>query len=213
MKRHAAIVTLLLAACGEEASPPLTFTPVHDAVTYEADVLISERDPVAARARVLEATLEHQPTPTFLGAGPWETIAVHPEGRSARDAVAAGRTFIRQGGGLRLDARLGAGDRGAFMGGVAFTGAEQALFEVRVADPNTLGARFVLRVHAVESGGHRDATPLYLQRPVPRGTYRAWLDIPAGGGRYLLEVRTVDRDGGIRGRAWSSPVAVERPWL
>lgn len=213
MRQRAAIVTVLLVGCGGDATPILAFTPVPGAVEHEADVLVSQHDPVAARAQVLEAAAEHDPTPTFLGAGPWETVAVHPEGRSARDAVAAGRTFLRQGGALRLDVRLGAGDRGAFMGGVAATGAERALLEVRVEDPDTLGARFVLRVHAVEGGRHRDATPRYLQRPVPRGTYRVWLDVPPAGGRYLVEVRTVDREGGVRGRAWSSPVAVERPWL
>ncbi len=213
MRAPAAIAALLAFGCGEETRAPLVFTVVRTELTHEADVRIDLADPLAARARVLEAAGTRSINPTWLGAGPWQTVAVHRADIPPEQALAAGRTFIRQGGALHLDARLGAGDRGTFMGGVAATGAERALLELRVEDPETLNARFVVRVHAVEGGRHRDATPHYLRRAVPRGTYRVWLDVPPSGGRYLVEVRTVDRSGEVCGRAWSSPLAVERPWL
>ncbi len=170
--------------------------------------------PSELRAHVLEQTRTQTITPTWFGEDPWQAFAVVVGDQDVGEVVARGRTYVRNGGGLELDVRMGAGDRGAFMGGVLATGVERAMVQVRVMDPDTLGARFSIRVHALEGDVRpRDATPGYLRRAVPRGTYRAWVDVPPRGGRYLVEVTTLDRGGEQVAQAWASPIAVERPWL
>ena len=141
-------------------------------------------------------------------------IAVLGEGDTIDRVVERGRTYVRHGGALRLDVRAGAGDRGAFMGGVVETGAERAMIQVKLEDRETLGARFRIRVHrVVPQARPEDVTPAYLASPLPRGTYRAWVDVPPEGARFVVEVETTTQDQQVVARAWASPIGFERPWL
>ncbi|MEM9075124.1 MAG: hypothetical protein AAGE52_41890 [Myxococcota bacterium] len=209
-----ALLAFCLAACGEEPRAPIDFALVDPSSVsaLEANVSIDADAPTAAREAIIRHTLERDLNPTWIGIAPWETVAVGPATRPVDVRIDRGQTYLRQGT-IRLQSRLGAGDRGAFMGGVAETGALRAMLEVQFEDREVLGARFLVRLHAVEGRPRpRDITPEYLQRAVPRGTYRAWIDIPEEGGRYLAEVKTLDREGNVVGRAWASPIEVRRPW-
>jgi hypothetical protein len=111
--------------------------------------------------------------------------------------------------------RLGAGDRGAFSGGVVQTGAERAMVQLRIDDPEQVSAQFRISIVGDDGEGGtypRDVTPRYLTRPVRKGTYRAWVDVPPRGGRYLVGVTVLDERNEPVAHAWSSPIAVERPW-
>lgn len=214
-----AVLLLALAAglaCGDDdaPAPELQFVAAEAAPDDPAAFALRDAAASEVRAEVFEATRTSAIVPTFVGEGRWQALAAVTDASQVADAVARGRTFVRRGGGLQLDVRMGAGDRGAFMGGVLATGAERAMIQVQMMDPDTLGARFVVRIHAFEGDPRpRDATPRYLARAVPRGTYRAWVDVPPRGARYVVEVRTVDRDDDEVAWAWASPMAVERPWL
>ena len=209
-----ALAALLLLACGDAERNELSFVRVDEPRSSDEQVVIDAESRAEARVQVLEGAARPGVVPTFVGAGTWETWTVGPDARSVEERVAAGRTYVRQGGALRLDVRLGAGDRGAFMGGLCASGAERAMLEVELEDRETLGARFAIRLHAlVGEPRARDVTPHYLMRPVARGEYRAWVDVPPLGARWVVEVRTLDREGAMIGWAFSSPIEVRRPWL
>jgi hypothetical protein len=180
----------------------------------EVAVRIGASSPVELRAEVVDATARREIVPTFLARGEWQAIAVLGEGDTIDRVVERGRTYVRHGGALRLDVRAGAGDRGAFMGGVVETGAERAMIQVKLEDRETLGARFRIRVHrVVPQARPEDVTPAYLASPLPRGTYRAWVDVPPEGARFVVEVETTTQDQQVVARAWASPIGFERPWL
>lgn len=209
------VLGLALLAC-EHSRPPtsLVFSVVDAPAQDEATVFVGASALAEVRTAVMDATRSRALVPTFLGRDGWETVAVGPAESPLDDAIARGRTYARWGGQLRLDVRAGAGDRGAFMGGVVETGAERAMVQVKLEDRETLGARFRIRVHRVRSRGRpEDVTPPYLAQPVPRGTYRAWVDVPPEGARFVVEIETIRPDGAVVARAWASPFGVERPWL
>jgi hypothetical protein len=210
-----AAAALIAAGCsssGEERRG-LSFVVVPDA---EARIEVELDSPLAARADLMEALDELSGAPSLAGRGRWETVAVVPPGGSAADSVAAGRTYVRRGApGLRLDVRLGAGDRGAFAGGVARTSALRAMVQVQLSDEEP-DSRFRIRLvrdDAPEGEPPIDATPRHLGVPLPRGLYRAPVDVPEAGTRFLVGVTVLDRHGNATGHAWASPIAVERPWL
>lgn len=216
MRRIGPLLLVALLGCRSEPRAQLRFEPVAaDAV--EDPVRISLSSAADARAALLHALDARPGAVTLVGEGAWETVAVVPPGREPRDVARAGRTFVRTAGaGVRMDVRLGAGDRGAFAGGVVPTGVERVMVQVRIEDAATVGGRFQLRILIDDGTGGappRDATPRYLVAPVPRGLYRAGLDIPSGGGRVLVGATSLDRGGGAVAQAWASPIAVERPWL
>lgn len=200
--------------CSDAAAPEVSFVRAEEPASSEEQVRVDAESRAEARVQVLEGSASPGVVPTLVGGGEWETWTVGPRGRDVGERVAAGRTYVRRGGALRLDVRLGAGDRGAFMGGLCETGAERAMIEVELEDRETLGARFAIRIHAIVGGSpSRDVTPSYLMRPVARGEYRAWVDVPSRGARWVVEVRTLDRDGAMTAWAFASPIEVRRPWL
>lgn len=211
------LASALLFALGcDERTPSshVRFETVPASHDDEVAVRIGASSLVELRAEVMEATGSREIVPTFLARGEWEAIAVLGEGDTIERVVERGRTFVRHGGSLRLDVRAGAGDRGAFMGGVVETGAERAMIQVKLEDRETLGARFRIRVHRVTSRARpEDVTPAYLASPLPRGTYRAWVDVPPEGARFVVEVETTTQDQQVVARAWASPIGFERPWL
>ncbi len=208
------LALVVLLGCGDSDRTELSFVRVDEPQQSDEQVRIDAESRAEARVQVLDGSAQPGTVPTLIGDGPWETWTVGPDARSVEERVAAGRTYVRKGGALRLDVRLGAGDRGAFMGGVCPTGAERAMLQVELEDRETLGARFAIRMHAlVGERRARDVTPQYLMRPVARGDYRAWVDVPPRGARYVVEVRTLDREGAMIGWAFSSPIEVQRPWL
>ncbi len=144
---------------------------------------------------------------------PWETVAVIPRGVTPAEAQENGRTYARSSGSLRLDVRMGAGDRGAFMGGVLATGVTRAMVQVRMEDPDAVGCKFRLRIFASGEQGTRDITPTHLRSLFGRGTYRAWVDAEGTGRTFFVEVQTVRRDGEVVAHAFSSLLRVRRPWL
>ncbi|MCA9612986.1 MAG: hypothetical protein H6721_21480 [Sandaracinus sp.] len=209
------VLLALAAACGRAEPPPeLRFDVWPEPVADDVSAFVGGSSLGEVRATIMDATSTAEIVPTFLGREGWETVVVIPAGDEREDTVERGRTYVRKGGALRLDVRAGAGDRGAFMGGVVETGAERAMVQVKLEDRETLGARFRIRVHRVRARGRpEDVTPPYLQQVVPRGTYRAWVDVPSEGARFVVEVETTKPDGAIVARAWASPIGVERPWL
>lgn len=212
------LALLALCACEEPApeAPRVQFIVPNALPDLDELVRLDADSTAEVRLQVLEAMEQGDIPPTFVGAGPWESVAVVTRGGSVDDAIRRGRVYVRRGGALNMDVRLGAGDRGTHMGGVVGMGAERAMIEVKVEDRETLGARFEIRLHAGDGRGRgraEDVTPTYLARALPRGTYRAWVDVPPNGGRFVVEVRTLSRGGDTVGRAWASPIAVERPWL
>lgn len=211
-----ALFTLTVAVGCDERAPSshVRFETVPASHDDEVAVRIGASSPVELRAEVMEATASREIVPTFLARGAWESIAVLGEGDTIERVVERGRTFVRHGGALRLDVRAGAGDRGAFMGGVVETGAERAMIQVKLEDRETLGARFRIRIHRVTSRARpEDVTPAYLASALPRGTYRAWVDVPPEGARFVVEVETTTQDQQVVARAWASPIGFERPWL
>jgi len=206
---------ILAVGCAERApSSHVRFEAVPASHDDEVAVRIGASSLVELRAEVMEATASREIVPTLLARGEWEAIAVLGEGDTIERVVERGRTFVRRGGALHLDVRAGAGDRGAFMGGVVETGAERAMIQVKLEDRETLGARFRIRIHRVTSRARpEDVTPSYLASPLPRGTYRAWVDVPPEGARFVVEVETTTQDDQVVARAWASPIGFERPWL
>ena len=214
--RHLLMLLVGLSACDGQAEadgPRFEVIPVAE---HPSPALLMEAgDDQETRALLLDAFAEggpHRP----LVASEGQTVAEVLPGETREHAVAEGRTYVRQGEGLQLEVKLGAGRVGAFAGGLVATGAERGMIQVRVEDHLTLQARFRIRIHGLDLG-HRgrtvELTPEYLARPLPKGRYRAWVDVPPRGGRYLVEVVTVDREGATLSRAFASPIAVERPWL
>lgn len=180
-------------------------------------IVVDARTGAEARARLLDALDGRRGAPPVAGGGEWRTIAMVRPGEDPSAAAAAGRTYVRSSrGALQLDVRLGAGDLGGFAGSVVATGALRAMIEVRVADPETIEARF--RISIVQDDGRdgappRDVTPRYLARALPRGRYRAGLDVPETGARWIVGVVTLERGRETVAHAWASPIAIERPWL
>lgn len=200
---------------GETEGRALRFVAV-PAPAAERAIRVDGETAAIARVRLLDALDDADGALALVGGEGWETVAVVASGKTVDEAVASARTYVRNGGGLRLDVRLGAGDRGAFSGGVVPTGAERAMIQVRLEDPDTLEARFRLAIYADDGprgAPPRNVTPRYLARPLPRGTYRAGVDVPPRGGRFLVEAVTLDRRGHAVAYGWASPIAVERPWL
>jgi len=184
----------------------------------ERDVVELSAESVAdARVRLLDALDARRGPTRLVGRGAWRTRVLRREGLSLESALHEGRTYACHGGGsLRLDVKLGAGDRGAYAGGVVETGALRGMVQVELEDPHTIDARFRISLLTDDGAGgepFEDVTPSYLSRPVPRGVYRIPVDVPEGGGRYLVGVVTIDQADETVGHAWSSPIAVERPWL
>lgn len=206
---------LALAACEGRDVTEVRF---EDAPATPDDALLVDAASAAdARTRLLDALDAREGVPALVGGGDWHTRVMLREGDDVQGAAARGRTYVLTGESeLRLDVRLGAGDRGAFQGGTVDTGAERAMLQIKLEDPGVLGARFRISIVADDGPGEahpRDVTPAYLARPVPRGRYRAWVDVPPRGGRYLVAVAVLDRSGRVVAHAWSSPIAVVRPWL
>ncbi len=210
------VLVVLALGCGGggDAPPALVFAEVPSPGEVPDSATVDAEAPSEARAQVVEAARSGDVPPTFLGGGSWTTVAVGPRGRTPSRTLEIGRTFVRQGG-ARLDVRMGAGDRGTFMGGIVESGVDRAMIQVRLEDPTVVEARFAIRLYRFggPTGRPDEVTPTYLQRPVARGTYRAWVDVPARGGRFVVEAQTVDHDGNVIGRAWASPMEVRRAWL
>lgn len=206
---------LVLVGCSDSAATTeVSFVRAEAPASSEEQVRVDAESRAEARVQALEGSANPGIVPTLIGGGEWQTWTVGPTDREVGERVAAGRTYVRRGGALRLDVRLGAGDRGAFMGGLCETGAERAMIEIELEDRETLGARFAIRVHEMAGpGASRDVTPNYLMRPVARGEYRAWVDVPPRGARWVVEVRTLDREGAMIAWAFASPIEVRRPWL
>lgn len=207
---------LATAGCdGERGAREIRFVEV-DGDRVPEPITVSG-DPAEARLLLLDALDDRDGAPSLVGANGWRTLVWVRGDGAAEEAAAAGRTYVLRGQSeLRLDFRLGAGDRGGYMGEVVPTGAERAMVQLELSDPRTIGARFDIEIVADDGPGGthpRDVTPGHLTRSVPGGTYRAWMDVPPRGGRYLVSVAVLDRSGEAVGHAWASPVAIERPWL
>lgn len=216
MRVLAAIVLALCAACEDDrAQTEVRFAEVEAASV--PDPLRVDGSPAETRLLLLDALDDRPGAPPLAGAGDWRTRVWVRGDEDATRAAERGRTYVVRGEGeLQLDVRLGAGDRGGYMGEVVGTGAERAMIQIEVSDPATVGARFDIAIVADDGPGEahpRDVTPRHLTRRVPGGTYRAWVDVPPRGGRYLASVAVHERGGEAVAWAWSSPIAVERPWL
>ncbi|MEM1418097.1 MAG: hypothetical protein AAGH15_24590 [Myxococcota bacterium] len=215
-----ALMVVLLLGCAEGEAPAAASAPLEGSLADGLGVPASA--PSDARALLFAGLRERRGAAALFGARegthPWETRVRPRRGEAAADARARGGTFVRRRLGeapsaLELAFRLGAGDRGAHMGGVVGTGAERAMAELRVSDPLALQARFALRLFATNARGRlEDVTPSYLRRPTGRGVVRAWLDVPPPGGRALFHVDVLRRGERIA-EGYTSPIAVERPWL
>ncbi len=187
--------------------------PERDAATVE----VRDAAPAAARARLLTDFDAQRGAANLVGVPPWSTVAVLAGDAPDSDAPRTPRTFVRTGpGALELDVRLGAGKSGTHAGGSFDSGHDRAMVEIRVADPGTLSARFRLAVFVDERPGGappHDVTPRYLRHALPAGRYRAGLDVPPRGARWLVGAVAVDPEGRALAHAWSSPIALTRPWL
>lgn len=214
-----AAVCLACAACDEGASrrPARRFVAVAVPETNEETLIVDAPSASEARTRLLSAFDALSGAPNVIGRGPWSTVAVLRAHEPDGDAPTTTRTFVRTGGGeLQLDVRLAAGDRGAYAGGAFDSGLDRAMAEIRVEDPATLGARFRLAIFVDERAGGappHDVTPRYLRGTLPAGRYRAGLDVPARGARWLVGAVVVDREGNAIGHGWASAVELRRAWL
>ncbi|MEO0325225.1 MAG: hypothetical protein AAF447_19870 [Myxococcota bacterium] len=219
------LVLLTLAACAEAAGRAPAGSMALEGPAPRA-LPVTDGPPGTTRTLLLEALAGAPGASTLVGRGTWATRVLPRPGESPREAGAAGRTFVRRSLGARetpshgatsqleLAYRLGAGDRGAYLGGRVRTGAERVMAELRVSDPGTVGARFVLRFFATGPRERlRDVTPGYLRgRPLGRGVYRSWVPIPPSGARVLAYVEVRVRGERVA-EGYASPVSVERPWL
>jgi len=214
-----AALCLACAACGDETArrPPRRFVLVSAPETNDDTIVVEARAASEARTRLLSAVDAKPGAPNLLGRGAWTTVAVLRSHEPDADAPMTTRTFVRTGPGeLHLDVRIGAGDRGAYAGGSFDSGLERAMIEIRVEDPSTLGARFRLAIFVDERAGGappHDVTPRYLRSTLPSGRYRAGLEVPARGARWLVGAVVVDREGNAVGHGWASAVALRRAWL
>jgi len=211
------VAAIALAAC--DGAPDVTevrFVDVESPASGGA-LVVREESVADARAHLLDALDDAEDTPAVLGGDAWRTRVTVRGGSDVSEAVREGRTYALRGeSDLRLEVRLGAGDRGALSGGTVSTGAERAMVQVALEDPGQVSARFRVSIVADDGAGGahpREVTPSHLTRPVPRGTYRAWVDVPARGGRYLVGIIVLGASGEPVAYAWSSPIAVVRPWL
>jgi hypothetical protein len=207
------------AACGSEETrrPARRFVTV-EAPEVDAQTLVVEGSSAPnARAQLLTSLDTLDGAPNLIGRAPWSTVAVLRAREPDTDAPTTTRTFVRLGPGtLQLDVRLAAGDRGAYAGGTFDSGLDRAMAEIRVEDPGTLGARFRLAIYVDERAGGappRDVTPRYLRTTLPAGRYRAGLEVPRRGARWLVGAVVVDRDGNAVGHGWASAIALRRAWL
>ena len=207
------------AACDAPAAhrPPRRFIVVAVPERNDETVVVNAPSAPEARAHLLSAVDAMPGTPNFVGEASWSTVAVLRAHEPDEDAPTTTRTFVRFGSGeLQLDVRLGAGDRGAYAGGSFDSGLDRAMVEIRVEDPNTLGARFRLAIYVDERPGGappHDVTPRYLRSALPAGRYRAGLDVPARGARWVVGAVVVDREGRAVGHGWASAIALRRAWL
>jgi len=197
--------------------PKLLFVPLLDAELEGAGPLIEleAQSPGGARAELFDALGRIEGRVALRGGEGWETVVAQRPGQLRSEAISRGRLFVRsRGSGLRLDFRLGAGDRFALMGGAVTLNAEQGLAQVRAEDPLALGARYRIRFFRDEGPGRgriREITPSYLRRPLGRGRYRSRIEIPPRGARFLASVTIRDRRGELLALGWASPITVERP--
>lgn len=213
----AACVALAALACEGDAAPTrVRFVDV-DSADLDGSLAVRSASFADARAELLDELDDRQGAVPIVGEGAWRTRVMLRGGADAEQALQEGRSYAVHGeGDLRLDVRVAAGDRGAFAGGEVQTGAERAMVQVKLDDPAVIGARFRIAVFADDGPGAahpRDVTPRHLARPVPKGRYRAWLDVPPSGVRFVVHVTVLDDGERAVGQAWSSPVAVVRPWL
>jgi hypothetical protein len=215
------LIPLLLAfaACSASRSerPARRFVVVAQPEHDDATVVVDAPSPAAARARLLTDFDATDGPANLVGRAPWSTVAILAADEPDTDAPRTPRTFVRTGPGeLRLDVRLAAGRAGAHAGGSFDSGHARAMIEVRIEDPGTLGARFRLALFVDERPGGappRDITPRYLRSTLPAGRYRAGLDVPARGARWLVGAVVVDREGRATAHGWSSAIALRRAWL
>jgi hypothetical protein len=217
--RRLLLAAALTLGCGDDEDPAAaeaSFIAVETTAVPDA-IVIEAATAAAGRAALLDEIDDEEGAPAIAGRGPWQTVAMVRPGESAETAAREGRTYVRHGRGqLRLDVRLGAGDRGGFAGSVVSTGALRAMVEVRVTDAETIEARFrILVVQDDGPGGAppREVTPRMIARPLPRGRYRIPLDVPERGARWIIGVTTMERGRDVVAQAWASPIAVLRPWL
>jgi len=210
---------LALTACNAARSerPARRFVVVTQPEQDDATVVIDAPSPAAARARLLTDFDATEGPANLVGRAPWSTVAILAADEPDTDAPRTPRTFVRTGPGeLRLDVRLAAGRAGAHAGGAFDSGHARAMIEVRVDDPGTPIARFRLALFVDERPGGappRDITPRYLRTTLPAGRYRAGLDVPARGARWLVGAVVVDREGRALAHGWSSAIALRRAWL
>lgn len=222
MPARVATVLALCVACaacdgGAVPLPARRFVVVRAPETNDETVVVENASPPDARALLLTSFDATSGAPNVIGHTPWATVAVLGSDEADSHAPSTTRTFVRTGSGtLQLDVRLAAGDRGAYAGGTFNSGLERAMAEIRVEDPGTLGARFRLAIYVDERAGGappRDVTPRYLRTTLPAGRYRAGLDVPARGARWLLGAVVVDREGRAVGHGWASAIELRRAWL
>lgn len=219
--RVATVIALCLAcaACdgGAAQHPARRFVVVAAPELNDETVVVENASPPDARALLLTAFDTVPGAPNVIGHTAWSTVAVLGSAEADSNAPSTTRTFVRIGSGtLQLDVRLAAGDRGAYAGGTFDSGLDRAMAEIRVEDPATLGARFRLAIYVDERPGGappRDVTPRYLRTTLPAGRYRAGLDVPTRGARWLVGAVVVDREGRAVGHGWASAIALRRAWL
>jgi len=202
----------LVAGCGDDTPRVLTFVDI-DAPDDAKSLVVRAEAASDARAELLAALDARDGAPRTVGAGAWRTAAIVPAGATPDDALRDGHVYARRGGDVRLEVSVSQGPLQADAAGLIRTQADRVMLEVHVADPSTRGAQFRLAIHAdARPGGIApvDVTPDYLRQALPAGRYRARLEVPASGARWIVGVTVLDDRGDVASQAWASCVGVER---